>query len=47
MKTGQVERKVSMDRCFNCGYMWADLDEEGISVQISFSNDDKKSDVFS
>ena len=18
-----------MDRCFNCGYMWADLDEEG------------------
>lgn len=18
-----------MDRCFNCGYMWADLDDEG------------------
>lgn len=25
-----------MDRCFNCGYMWADLDDEGRPISLEY-----------
>lgn len=25
-----------MSRCFNCGYMWADLDEDGVPISLEY-----------
>lgn len=25
-----------MNRCFNCGYMWADLDEDGTPISSEY-----------
>lgn len=25
-----------MDRCFNCGYMWADLDDNGTPISLEY-----------
>lgn len=36
----EIERKVSMSKCFNCGYMWADLDEDGTPITNEYCHFD-------